>query len=242
LSLSASAAPVAVETGETAAFTFTVTNAGPSAATGVRLTHVLPAALQFIESQPAPTSRGGQNLTFDLGSLAAGQIRSVVVRVKTLQAGRIRSEASISGSERDANAGNNAASASLTVNAPSACAVEASAQVSIARGPLIPDGYIPGAFGQKGRYLQKITLRNTTSTPILSPLSLVVANLRNGELQNPISGVTTCVAPLGRSYLDVPLPGAALSPGEEVTLQLRFDEAKSSLSYDVKVLFGPGTR
>jgi uncharacterized repeat protein (TIGR01451 family) len=67
-------------------YTITITNSGPSVATGIVLTQTLPAEVSFIASAPgAPTCslEAGNNLVCNLGNLAAGETLEIKVIVKT---------------------------------------------------------------------------------------------------------------------------------------------------------------
>jgi uncharacterized repeat protein (TIGR01451 family) len=79
LGLALSAAPDPVRPGETLTYTFTVSNGGPSAATGVSLAATLPAGLELVSVTPSQGSCTG--LPCDLGALGVGESATVEVAV-----------------------------------------------------------------------------------------------------------------------------------------------------------------
>ena len=90
------------------------------------------------------------------------------------------------------------------------------------------------------RYVQTVTLKNTSSTTIAGPVSLVFDQLTaNVALYNP-SGTTSLILPAGSPYLNV---DAILSPGQSVSVQLQFtNPGNVSVTYQARVLAGPGSR
>jgi uncharacterized repeat protein (TIGR01451 family) len=100
-------------------YTVTLTNAGPSDATGVTVTDALPAGVTFVSSSPGPPTcnLAGATLTCNLGALAAANTATVTINV-TVNAsagGILVNTAVVSGGEPDPNASNNSASAATAV-------------------------------------------------------------------------------------------------------------------------------
>jgi uncharacterized repeat protein (TIGR01451 family)/MYXO-CTERM domain-containing protein len=122
LGLTASAAPDPVTVGGSLTYTFTATNHGPSAATGVTFTDALPAAATFLS---AATTAGtcahlAGTVTCAVGTLpASGQAR-ITIAVSPQAAGALGNQGTVSGVEADPAAANNAGSAQVTVEAASA--------------------------------------------------------------------------------------------------------------------------
>ncbi|MCX7782538.1 MAG: DUF11 domain-containing protein, partial [Meiothermus sp.] len=109
--------PARIELGQNATYTLTVRNSGPDAATNVVLTDRLPAGLELASATPA-ARRDGNTLSWNLGSLASGENKSVSVVVRGQVAGTRTNQASVRSSERDRDPTNNQAQASLEVVAP----------------------------------------------------------------------------------------------------------------------------
>ena len=109
--------------GQNVTYTITVKNVGtPFGATGVVLTDVLPASMNFVS---ATTSQGslvtppvGSNgtVTANLGSIASNATATVTITVSSTTAGVVVNSASATSAESDSNTANNTGSASTTVN------------------------------------------------------------------------------------------------------------------------------
>ncbi len=119
VSLTDSPDPVAVN--ETLTYTVTVTNNGPSAATGVTMTDTLPAGVTFVSATPSQGSCSGTNtVTCSLGSLGIGVTATTTIRVTAPGAvGTLTATASVSAGQPDPNSGNNNTTASTSVVLPS---------------------------------------------------------------------------------------------------------------------------
>lgn len=91
------AGPIAV--GQTIEFQLEVTNNGPSNATGVVATDVLPAGLQFLDS--ACATAVGNTVTWTIGSLGTGSTVDCEFRVIATSTGSIQNTATVSGSPAD---------------------------------------------------------------------------------------------------------------------------------------------
>ena len=100
-------------------YTLTISNIGPSDATGVTLTDTLPISTMFVSASPGCTQSGG-TIICGLGNLTAGSSRQITVRVTVNPAVAdgivINNTATVSGAEADAIPGNNTATEPTTIN------------------------------------------------------------------------------------------------------------------------------
>lgn len=85
---------------------------------------------------------------------------------------------------------------------------------------------------------QVVRIQNSGSTAVAGPLFLVLDNLSgNASLANA-EGTTRVLAPLGSSYVTVPIGGAGvLGPNESRTVTLEFAVTSSApVTYDTRLL------
>jgi uncharacterized repeat protein (TIGR01451 family) len=76
--------PAAVAPGELVTYTLVVSNAGPSDAQDVVVTDDLPAEVSLVDANPAPDA-SPDPLTWNLGTVAAGESKSITVVVRVYQ-------------------------------------------------------------------------------------------------------------------------------------------------------------
>ncbi len=93
--------------------TFTVTNIGPAAATGVTLTNLLPAGFAVISSNVSQGTIAGN--FWNIGTLASGTQGTMNLTVRPTTAGNFVETAIAGGSESDLNLSNNSQQAGLIV-------------------------------------------------------------------------------------------------------------------------------
>jgi uncharacterized repeat protein (TIGR01451 family) len=115
--------PTPFET-QSVTYTVTLTNNGPNTATGIQVTDVLPPGLTYVSSLPSGGTYNPGSGVWSIGSLANGAGRQLQI-VATVNSGTggstITNTATITvAGQSDPNPGNNSASASLTVQNPSA--------------------------------------------------------------------------------------------------------------------------
>jgi uncharacterized repeat protein (TIGR01451 family) len=122
LALAHADSPDPVDLGSLLVYTLTVTNNGPSAATGVVLTDVLPAEMEFDAVTPSQGvcgfDRPTRTLTCNLGDVLPGPA-TVTLTVRASALGTFTASASVVRSEPDPDAGNDTAAATTTVQVPS---------------------------------------------------------------------------------------------------------------------------
>jgi uncharacterized repeat protein (TIGR01451 family) len=104
-------------TGLLVIYDVTVTNNGPSNATGVVLTDMLPASMIFQTSTPgAPSCTHADGIvTCNLDSITSGSSKKVVIRAYTTLSGVFTNQAEVAANEPDPYAANNTASEDTTV-------------------------------------------------------------------------------------------------------------------------------
>jgi uncharacterized repeat protein (TIGR01451 family) len=109
-------APASSSLGSDLTYNLKVTNNGPSAASGVQVTDVLPGNASFVSASPGGSyNSGAGTVVFDLGGLASGASTPLTVTVHPAVQGTYLSTASVTSSSADANQANNSASASTSV-------------------------------------------------------------------------------------------------------------------------------
>ncbi|MEM8947078.1 MAG: SdrD B-like domain-containing protein [Planctomycetota bacterium] len=99
-----------VEAGSTFSYTLDVRNNGPSNATGVVITDVLPATgVTYVGASRQPTTNDGRTLTFNIGNLARGASTSVTIDVLVDDdfTGTLENEARVRGNETETTLNNN---------------------------------------------------------------------------------------------------------------------------------------
>jgi hypothetical protein len=128
-------------------------------------------------------------------------------------------------------------STTYTINYAStpSCAADVSSSVSVVRS----------GFGYNfltGRFVQGVTLKNTSGSPISGPVPLVLDSLSGNATLFNASGKTACVAPLGSPFMTVVDSSSSLAAGQSVTVYLQFtDPTKAGITYGTRVLAGSGT-
>jgi len=113
------------------------------------------------------------------------------------------------------------------------CATDVSASISATRGP-----YVLNPVTR--RYAQTVTLTNTSTAAIAAPISLVLDHLANTATLYNATGVTQDTLPAGSPYINA---NTSLGPGQRLSIALQFTAANTSaISYETRVLAGPGSR
>jgi hypothetical protein len=117
--------------------------------------------------------------------------------------------------------------------APGNCAPDVTSQVGAVQGKVIRDP-------STGRFHQEVTLTNN-GAPLTAPVSLLLDQLSPQVAVYGLRGTSTCSAPSGVPYVDLPASfGAA---GSQVKIRIEFiDSAHASVSWTPRVLAGAGGR
>jgi len=112
------AAPSPVVVSNNLTYTITVTNYGPSSASGVTLTDTLPANASLVSSNATQgsISVAGSQLTWNAGALDMNAGASLTIVVKPTAAGIVTNTAFVVSNATEANAANNSATITTTVN------------------------------------------------------------------------------------------------------------------------------
>ncbi|MBE7468699.1 MAG: DUF11 domain-containing protein [Anaerolineales bacterium] len=119
LSLSKSAAPATVVAGETLTYTLTITNNGPSPAANVVVSDTLPLSLSLQSVTPATSTQSGQQLNWNLDSIAVGATQTITIVAKVGGDVRnpIQNTATVTSTVFDPTPGNNSDAETTAVNA-----------------------------------------------------------------------------------------------------------------------------
>ena len=116
--------------GSNVTFNLSVTNNGPTAATGV-LTDTLDANLKYVSATESQGSvaQSGSTVTFSFGTIAVGQTVTATVTAQALEDGTLNNSASVTSNLPDPNPSNNTAATTVAV-AEAPIVVSAPIQVS----------------------------------------------------------------------------------------------------------------
>jgi hypothetical protein len=144
--------------------------------------------------------------------------------------------------------GGGKSSGSLSIRSAPAASMAAPATSATALPPTDLTAWLAISLGSltfdptTKHYEQTVTLKNTSASPIVGPLSLVLDNLSSKAKLVNQKGVTTKQGPAGSPYLDVDLFSNVLDAGQSVTAVLEFDSLTAAITYKARVLAGTGQR
>ena len=121
---------------------------------------------------------------------------------------------------------------SVTITATSPCATDVSGQVSVTRG-----GFRLNRSTR--RYVQQVTLQNTSGSPIQGPVSLVLDNLSSNATLYNATGNTDCATPVS-PYVSINVDSNnVFNVGETASVVLEFENpSNQGISYNTRVLAG----
>jgi CSLREA domain-containing protein len=114
------------------------------------------------------------------------------------------------------------------------CAADVSASVTVTRL-----GFVLNPV--TGRFAQTVTITNTSASTITGPVSLVLDSLSaDATLFNATGTTDSLELPAGSPYLNA---NVNLAPGQNTSFALQFtDPTHGAITYNPRVLAGPGTR
>jgi len=136
LAIDKSADRESLKPGESLSYTLDIVNNGPSDATGVVITDMLPVTgVTFVSASQTPASQAGRELTFDIGNLARGATASVTINVLVGASfsGTLLNEASVRGNETETTYLNNDDFVSVPVTPVIDLAIDKSANRELLR-------------------------------------------------------------------------------------------------------------
>jgi uncharacterized repeat protein (TIGR01451 family) len=138
LAISLSAFPNPVVAGSNVTYTIAVTNTGPSAATGVTVSGLLPPTVNVLSTNATQGSISISNsfLAWNLGALSNGTSASLTIVAKTTSSGTFSTTASVLATQTDPDPANNAATITTIVAAPFISIVPAGAVLTKESGPI----------------------------------------------------------------------------------------------------------
>ena len=139
LSLSMAVDQTSPSVNTTISLTLVVSNAGPSTASAVAVTDLLPAGLSFLSANASVGAYSAPSGIWNLGDLASGASATLNVQARVVSFGSIGNNASVASTTSDPNAANNTASVTF-----SAVGADLALTMSVDRNA--PVQYDPVAF------------------------------------------------------------------------------------------------
>jgi uncharacterized repeat protein (TIGR01451 family) len=155
--------PASASEGQTVTYNITVTNSGPSSASGVSLVDTLPSNLTY---KSATASQGtfsisGGVVTFSVGSMPAGSSVTASITALVTEDGSTSNTATVSSNNPDPNPANNSASATTSFTEPAI--------------------NVSGAIRTKSRQLSNFLVATFTHANGVEPASAFTATINWGD-------------------------------------------------------------
>ncbi len=137
LAISLTDAPDPAVVSSNVTYLVTVTNLGPSAATGVSVNEFLPVdvLVRSTNATQGGVAIAGNTLSWTVGALASGAKATLTIVVATTTNGVLTTTATVAGAQTDPNLANNSAAATTTVALPFVEIVAAGATLTAESGP-----------------------------------------------------------------------------------------------------------
>jgi len=134
VSVSQTAAPNAGVVGQNLAYTLTISNSGPSAASNLSITDSLPSSVTFVSASPGCINLGG-SIACTIGTLGGGATSNFVVTVKPTVEGPITNSVSVTSTLSDLNLANNLSVKTTPVYTAPGITSQPTNQVTVVGGP-----------------------------------------------------------------------------------------------------------
>lgn len=191
LALTLTANPSTAVVNSNVIYTMTVSNSGPSIATGVVVNSALPPGVTVVSttSTQGTFAQEGSSLVCTIGALAPGNGAVIHVVVQTANLGTMLVTATAAGAQPDTNPANNSASVSVFVAAPFVSIVAAG-------GTLTAESVVPanGAVDVGETVTIQLRLRNAGN---VVNTNLIATLLPGGGVNSPSGAQTYGVLPPG---------------------------------------------
>ena len=179
LALSLVGLPNPVVAGSNVTYKISVSNLGPSTATDITVSDLLPPEMIALSATATQGSGAVSNhtLLWNLGTLSAGAEASITIVAATTTNGVFTSTASVLAAQADPNLTNNTASAVITVTAPFIDVVSAGATLTFESGP------VNGALDSGETVTMTLRLRNAGNSSTRNLVATLLAT--NGIVPVP---------------------------------------------------------
>lgn len=114
---------------------------------------------------------------------------------------------------------------------------DVTSQLQITRG-----GYILNRTTR--RYVQTITVTNTSAQPITGPFNIVLSQISSNATMYAPVGTTTAITPIGSSYVSLNVGSDnVLNVGESAKVNFEFSNPSNQvITYNLRAFAGPGSR
>ena len=187
LGITQSDLPDPVRAGDSLTYTIVVTNHGPAQATNVTISDTLPANATYVSATPEQgnCSQPG-NVVCDLGTLNSGSAVHVTILVTPQTVGTLTNQVSVSCAEIDPAPGNNTATETTRVGAPSLGAVVLVNSHSAAYGEF--ERYIRPYLDNFGVPYTLLDIATTAVGTEVADYALVIIGHRQLDLGSTCSG------------------------------------------------------
>ena len=190
-------APNPAALGRNLVYTLTVSNAGPSSASGITLTDSLPGGVTFVSVSPGCTNSSG-SVSCTIGTLAVGSSSNILITIQPGAVGTLTNSVTVNSTTSDPNSSNNSSVNSINVYAPPGVATQPSNQVVKVGGS--------AAFSVTATGSSPLTYQWTFGgTPLsgATAATLTLANVQPNQagnyaavITNSVGSVTSAVATL----------------------------------------------